>query len=336
MGIQYDKEIFSNRNLTLKINFSGVKDDSVIATDLKLSIYAYTDTGQPKFAETLNYEQIKGLYSHLNQISVIRDSTALISGKFIETNGEIADILKTLNEIDTGILKLVLDKLKEKEKINNLFTFLSDYEIDELAALQKRQIWQLEIENLKKLLEYETGGNIVEDVNKDEHLVSYRARQPEKIFQNWIERNHLWIFGIDYIRRHDARTIAFHSEADLLMESIDGFLDLIELKRPSNNIFGTIDSSHKSYYPSIDLSKVIGQCLHYLQKMDETKLILEQEYGTKVIRPRIKIIIGRTNHFVEAQFKALRMLNCQLSHLEIISYDSLLKYGEKMISMLNE
>jgi hypothetical protein len=331
MSIQYDKEIFSNRNLTLKVNFSGVKGDSVVATDLKLSIYAFSDTGQPKFAETLNYDQIKCLYSHLNQISVIRDHSLPVSGKFIESSAEVLEVIEKLNNIDSNILGIVLNKLKEEDKINNLFAFLSEYEIDTLATLQRHQMWQVEIENLKRLLDLEEAGNIVDKTNGDEQLKSYRAGQPEKIFQNWIEKNHLWIFGIEYVKKHDARKIALYSEGDLLMESMDGFLDLIELKRPIHEIFGKIDASHKSYYPSADLSKVIGQCLFYLQKMDDLKLALEKEYKVKIIRPRIKIITGRTKDFIDEQYNALRMLNSQLCHIEIISYDTLLKYGTNMI-----
>jgi hypothetical protein len=91
------------------------------------------------------------------------------------------------------------------------------------------------------------------------------------------------------------------------MESLDGFLDLIELKRPKYEIFQH-DTSHNCYYPTSDLSKVIGQCLFYLQKLDDYKLNLEKEYKVKILCPRIKIITGKTNNFNDEQFNALRML----------------------------
>lgn len=75
MSIQYDKEIYSNENFILKVNYSGIKDDIVSVKDLTMSIYAYDNLGQPKFSETLNFEQIKSLYEHLNQISIIKDSS---------------------------------------------------------------------------------------------------------------------------------------------------------------------------------------------------------------------------------------------------------------------
>jgi hypothetical protein len=197
--------------------------------------------------------------------------------------------------------------------------------------MQRHQEWQKEIENLKVLLELEQSGNIVEEIKIHQNLKPYEDGQPEKIFQNWIVRNRQWIFGIEYIKKYDARKIALFSEADMLMQSMDGFLDLIELKRPSCVLFN-FDASHKSYYPSPDLSKVIGQCLFYLQKMDDFKLILEKEHKVKIIRPRIKIMAGRTIDFNDEQYKALRMLNSNLNHIEIVSYDYLLSCGEKMIA----
>jgi Domain of unknown function (DUF4263) len=332
MSIQYDKEILSNENLKLKINFFGINDDIANAADLKMSVYAFAKDGEPKFSEILDFGQIKSLYDHLNQISIIRNSILPTTSKFIESTAEINDLLIKLHNVNPDTLKIVLSKLKEEDKIKALFEFLSEYEIDALASSQRFQLWKVEIENLKKIIAFEEAGKVVEETNKDLSLAAYHGKQPEKIFQNWIEKNHLWIFGIDYLKKHDARKIALYSEGDMLMESIDGYLDLIELKRPSHPIFSTIDASHKSYYPSTDLSKVMGQCLFYLQKMDDFKVNLEKEYKVKIIRPRIKIIIGRTKDFNDDQYNALRMLNCQLTHIEIISYDTLLKYGEKMIA----
>lgn len=336
MSIQYHKDIFSNEHLTLKVNFYGLNEDVATSDDLSMSIYAYSSSGQPIFSETLNFDQIKTLYDHLSQISIIKNSSSQVSGKFVESTAEISDLINKFTRVDPSLLEIVLSKIKEHDKINSLLLFLSEGEINTLTTLQRHRDWQGEIEILKTLLTFEESGNIVAEVNKDDRLSYYKAGQPEKIFQNWIEKNYSWIFGVQYIKKHNARKIALYSEGDMLMESMDGFLDLIELKRPSHDIFASIDASHKSYYPSLDLSKVIGQSLYYLQKMEDLKLVLEKEYKVKIIRPRIKIIIGRTKDFKEEQYSALRMLNCQLNNLEIISYDTLVKYGERMISHLED
>lgn len=338
MSIQYDKVIFSSTNHTLKVNFSGIKDSEVSMSDLKMSIYAFNNTGQPIFSETLNFEEIKSLFEHLSQISIIKYSTKITSGKFIETTGEVIDILNKLNNVDSSILKIVLNKLKEEDKIKNLFASLAEDDekgnnpLDILSGLQKQRGWKAEIENLELLLQLEETGNIVEEIKKYEKLKSYFAGQPEKIFQKWIENNIKWIFGVEYIKKHDFKTTGLYSQGDILMESMDGFLDFIELKRPEFEIF-KFDNSHNCYYPSPDLSKVIGQCFYYLQEMEDVKLKLEKEHKVKILRPRVKIICGRTKGFDQddKRYNALRMLNCSLNHIEVITFDYLLSCGYKMI-----
>lgn len=335
MSIEFDKEIFSDSNITLKVNFSGIKNGTASSSDLKMSFYAYDKNGLAKFVKILDFDQIKNLYEHLNQISIIKDSTRTTTGKFIETTDTLLEFIEGLKNIDIKLLKTVLDKFIGNEKVENLFKILSEVELKYLTTAHKHQVYHTELENLKKLLDLEESGNIVEDIKSSDILKPYLAGQPEKIFQNWIEHNYSWIFGIEYLKKYDARKIALFSESDLLMESIDGFLDLIELKRPKleYDIF-KYDVSHKSYYPSTDLSKVIGQCLFYLQKLDDFKLILEKEHKVKILRPRIKIIAGRTKDFNYEQYNALRMLNSNLNNIEIVSYDYLLNCGEKMISNL--
>ena len=70
--------------------------------------------------------------------------------------------------------------------------------------------------------------------------------------------------------------------------------------------------------------------------MDNYKLQLQNEHKVKVLRPRIKIIIGRTNEYIDEQYEALRMLNCNLNNIQIISYDYLLSCGQHILSNLEK
>ena len=47
--------------------------------------------------------------------------------------------------------------------------------------------------------------------------------------------------------------------------------------------------------------------------MDNLKLLLQVKHKVKVLRPRIKIIIGRTSEFNEEQYEAYRELGYQLT-----------------------
>lgn len=345
MSIQYNKKIFSNDTLILQINFSGFDNDITNTDSLQMSFYAYNKiSAEPIFAETLNFDQIISLYQHLNQISIISNPCKIISSKFIETTDQIQSIIESLgdNDFDTlpclkNLIQFVNKNSDQKDIVEILLESLNELSLENLPAAFKSKQYKQELDNLESLLNLEKKEeNILSAIKKIPNLENYIAGQPEAIFQAWIERNIHWIFGVEYkSHKKDLRKIALFSKADVVMESMDGFIDLIELKRPSHIILNE-DKSHNSYYPAVDLSKALGQCGHYLKKMDEYKLQLQNEHKVKLLRPRIKIIIGRTNEYKDEQYEALRMLNCNLNNIQIISYDYLLDCGQHILSNLNK
>ncbi len=283
MSVAYHKELFNNGKVKLMVNFGNIKGDEA-DENMTLNFYAVDSGGIPIFTESLKIEDIRSLYNHLGLISIVKDGNSK-SAKFIETSDEINLILEKLGSSDLETILQLLEKFESEEKIKGLLESLSDLEIENLHGAFQHKLITTEIENLEKLIQLEIEGNITSEIINHEELIKYKAGQPEKIFQNWIESN-LWVFGIDYIKKHDSRKIALFSEGDLLMESVDGYLDLIELKRPKHELF-RFDDSHKCFYPHTSLSQVIGQSLFYLQKLQDYKLNIEKEYEVKVIMPRV-------------------------------------------------
>jgi hypothetical protein len=332
MSIPFHKELFNNGKVRLMANFSNIKD-SVADEDIKLRFYAINDQAVPIFTEELDVNEIRNLYKHLDSISVIKDG-ATKSSKLIETTDEINLLLDQLKESDLETILQLLEKFESQEKIIGLLDSLSELEIENLHGAYHHKLITEEIAILEELIELELGGSITTDIKSKDHLLKYTAGQPEKIFQNWIESN-LWVFGVEYVKQHDARKIALFSEGDLLMESVDGYLDLIELKRPKHTLL-KYDNSHKCYYPHPDLSKVIGQSLFYLQKLAEYKLNLEREYEVKVIMPRIKVIIGNNVSFGEEEKDCFRMLNSNLNSIQLITYNDLVNFGKLILATYEE
>ena len=331
--MEYQKTIFNNGRIKLMVNYSGVTDDMASASELECHFYAFEIPSLKQiFHETLDIDNIRDLYTHLHSISVIRDPAKTVSEKFIESSADLSELIDGFKKLDKGIIAKLINKPGKSDKIEAVLYTLDNTELDDLAAAHKQKSHREEIEIFQQLIQLDMDGNIVREIDAHDNLKKYKAGQPEKIFQNWFESN-LWIFGVEYLKQHDFRKISMFSEGDLLMESNDGYLDLIELKRPNLNydIF-KYDGSHKSYYPSPDLSKVLGQCLYYLQKLDESKLIIEKEYKLKILRPRIKIVLGRSNGFKEQQLDTLRMMNSGLNHIDIITYDMLIDNGNQIIA----
>lgn len=161
-----------------------------------------------------------------------------------------------------------------------------------------------------------------------EGLIDGEVREAE--LEIWIKEND-WVFGIEYIRRLDATRIGLHSDTDLLVESLDGFVDLIELKKASAGPLFIYDTSHKCYYPSATLSQVAGQSIHYLGVMNDQRLILQSEDDLNVLKPRAKIVIGRSSLLKPREREALRKLNDTLHNIEILTYDEIKSRAERIV-----
>ncbi|MES2109328.1 MAG: Shedu anti-phage system protein SduA domain-containing protein [Bacteroidota bacterium] len=335
MSVQYQKEILSNEKLKLYINFSGIdEDDTTNKSSIGLNIYAIDPTSfKTLFSAVLKYDEIKLLFDHLSNVSIIKDGTESVN-KFVEISNDVENVLKYIKTLDGRLLKILLDKIDEKEKLKLVLEALNESEIQNLHATIRQTNHKKALSDLKDLLVLEKEDNIVEAIKVLPDICVYKAGQAEKIFQNWIEKN-IWALGVDYIKKHPARQIGIASESDIIMQTTDGFIDLIELKRPSFELF-QYDESHKTYFPSKELSKVIGQCLQYLKILDNYKLVLETTYKFNLLRPRIKIIMGRSEGFNDLQFETLRMLNSNLTHILIITYDYLYQCGENIISYYDE
>lgn len=327
MSVAYHIELAKNDKFRLMMNIANIKNDKADES-LELHFYAINSMGEPIFDEHFDVKVARLMHGSLNSISVITSGNSN-SSKIIEVSNIVQTLIQKLEEDDIDTITNLLDKFESNNKIRGLLNSLSDLEIENLHGAYFHKHMSDEIENLIELINNEDSGKLGK-IGEIENLKKYNAGQPEKIFQNWIEMN-LWIFGVEYLRKHDARKIAFFSEADLLMESSDGYLDLIELKRPSHQVL-KYDKSHNCYYPHPSLSSVIGQCLFYLQKLDEYKLNIEKEYKVKVIMPRIKIIIGNSNNFNEAMSDTLRMLNSNLSNIQIITYNELISNGMVLLN----
>lgn len=154
-------------------------------------------------------------------------------------------------------------------------------------------------------------------------------RNTEYIYQRWFE-SHPWVFGTEYVERIPARKIDLHSQADILLVSVDGFVDVFELKRPSH-VPLMYDDSHKTYYPSPELSKALAQAMHYLRVVNENRLRLQEDWGVSVFRPRAIIVIGRSDGWDDPERQGWRNLKTSLQNIDVLTFDEVLGRAEQLI-----
>jgi hypothetical protein len=163
--------------------------------------------------------------------------------------------------------------------------------------------------------------------------------QTEHDFQRWFEA-HDWVFGTDYIGRLHAHVIDLNAKADFLPVTIDGFVDVLELKRPDAQVL-EYDQSHDLYYPSRELSKALAQAIHYLRVINENRLRLTElwkqdlagyDIGVEVFRPRAIIVIGRSEGWNDGQHQAWRNLKTTLQNIELLTFDHVVGRASQFVS----
>ncbi len=254
----------------------------------------------------------------------------------IERKRMLQQLISGKNALNISDFKFIFKKLNTEGKIEifkKVLGIMSRVEIENIEASIKQKEYKKAIEDFEKLLYLEETDNIINGVKKDSDLAKYSAEQPEKIFQNWLENN-LWVFGVEYYKKHNFSVIATDgSKADLVMETADGFLNLIELKRPKlqYELFN-YDSSHRNYYPTKDFSQAVSQCLIYLKRLEEFGKTIEENKQVKILRLMIKLVIGRTNKFSPDEKQTLRLLKSSLYGVDIISYDQILFNAKQIVS----
>jgi hypothetical protein len=264
---------------------------------------------QPTQKINLEDEGIENLISSARAQSILKDSD--VSDRVIVLKGQAAgEILKLSNRDIAAITQLVGS--------------LTDENIQALAERVNPEVVE-KIDSAVKYIRMEKSLNwlrakIYEDVD-------------ESVFQKWFDE-HTWIFGKNYIDRVPKRTIGLQSRADLIYISVDGFADLVELKKSvlSKPIL-LPDSSHNSFYPSQELSRALAQAMHYLQVIEDHRLQLVQLVKIPVLRPTITIIIGRSSDWSDAMKEQLRILNSTLQNIKVLTYDHLLAMGENILQL---
>jgi hypothetical protein len=221
-------------------------------------------------------------------------------------------------------VKNLRDKYKVTELLRNIF---ENNETKELTDYLLEN--DLLADDLKSVVEYRSRVAAVR-----EFIAMLNSTLEEKDWQKWFEENS-WVLGSDFVRIVDERRIDVANISDYLVEAYDGFLDLIEIKKPSPTIkFWSESKDHDNYFPHSDLVKAITQSMNYINQIEkkiDSKEFQKQVDNVSVIKPRCTLIFGRSISWDEEQKEAYRILNCYYHNLTIITYDHVLERAKRML-----
>jgi hypothetical protein len=150
-------------------------------------------------------------------------------------------------------------------------------------------------------------------------------------FQKHLAQNP-WLFGSEYSELLSRRTWTRDDQLDyMLRRTVDNYLEIVEIKTAFTESLFVHDRDRDLYYPSAKLSPVIGQVMRYIEEVERNRdsILAKDEADTLKIRARA--IVGRDH--TPGEQAALRNLNAHLHRIEIITFDQLVRIGERVMSI---
>ncbi|MDH3975447.1 MAG: DUF4263 domain-containing protein [Deltaproteobacteria bacterium] len=154
-------------------------------------------------------------------------------------------------------------------------------------------------------------------------------KEPE--FQSHLKKNP-WIFGSEYSELLDRRKWTRDQNFDfMLRRTVDGYLEIIEIKTAFSEPLFRYDSNHNSYYSSSKLSQVMGQTFGYIEEVERNRDSIIATDKLDPLKIRARIFIGRDGD--ENQQAALRTLNSHLHRVEVMTFDQLIRVAQRTLDI---
>ena len=153
----------------------------------------------------------------------------------------------------------------------------------------------------------------------------------ESKFQKHLERNP-WLFGSEYSELLSRRHWTRDDQLDyMLRRTSDNYLEIVEIKTAFAEPLFVHDRDRDLYYPSSRLSPVIGQVMRYIEEVERNRDSILAKDDADTLKIRARAIVGRDHS--DGEKAALRNLNAHLHRIEVITFDQLVRIGERVMSI---
>lgn len=253
----------------------------------------------------------------------------------------ILQLLSLFSELDLKAVvnkTVVFDKsiIGDSNEVSRFLTLIaSDPEGKEKLGEVAKNYGLIKVGDIDNIIQKKEAVTLFENIlNKQEEFNKYKKElgvgKDEEVWQKFFSQN-AWILGSDFVEILDERRLDVENITDYLLKSFDGFVDIIELKRPSAP-FWTAENIPKS-----ELTAATMQCIRYILQTERKINDLEfnkKIQNTPIVKPRITLIYGRSNSWGDNDKEAYRVLNSSYYNLNIISYDHLLERAKRLIGII--
>lgn len=298
--------------------------------DYHINYHEYRQKAQSKFYSLYRTTGLDIARSFLN---------TYFPADYLYENVSISE--KQLKQVDKNfptLLQELTTKAKHKKTLINQTTAVLKELREEKKTLSGNILSLRELQKQSSISYYQQ----CKDELKARLQKKYSETKGSNSWQSWVYSNS-WVFGVNYQTPVEKEKVGFYSIPDYLFPTLDGFIDILEIKRPDADVISK-DSSHTgSYRWSSAVNDAIGQVVNYIHEVELNQLQiqknLKQNYAELfknqifTIKPRAFILIGNSENFNDQEKEALRKLNYSLHGIEVLTYFDILQRAERIISM---
>ncbi len=239
----------------------------------------------------------------------------------------------TLNPHAISVLKQFLDEIKlcNNDLSYKIQTSNNNYN----KAISKNDFLKLIENNIDSIDDYYKLVNIKmkEQAILDLEKIINGKFKNEVFIQKFLKKN-LWLFGSEYCTFVKEEKINSKNILDGIPKNLEDFIDIIEVKLPTAELFH-YDTNHKNYYSSSELTKAIAQTQNYIFELEKmtSNNSYQDDNDCVIARPRGIILIGTKNELSDEEKKYLRILNSSYHNIHILTYQQLLLRARNMLNL---
>lgn len=257
-----------------------------------------------------------------------------------ETTSPKSELTLNATELD-ALVNYINKNYYPLQKDSSKYISLDNIDMSELVKEKPENISKLvevalteniDLSDVYKLIEISNRKRAIKDFEKH-----YIENATENVWQKWFQDNS-WVFGSEFVNISDDRRIDVENVADFIAENIDGFVDVIEIKRPGDSAkFFESKRDHGNLVPSSDLTKAITQLSNYLSTLEKkaNELDTSKRIG-KILKPRGILIFGNSKDWSEDEFEAFRLLNFSLVNINVFTYNMVHQRAVRMNNYLSK
>ena len=255
------------------------------------------------------------------------------AGRLAEPTGDYQLIPATQIETIRTLLKFAR-KADSAQRMRVVRALLDSLDVESVSPVEWLEVFESGSEGIRQAVAVSARLAEYRRVRQDVAALVATSDVSEQDLQR-ILGQHPWLFGSEYSELLIRRNWTRDDRLDfMLRRTADDYLEIVEIKTPIPQPLFRYDPSHDSYAPSAPLSAAIGQVVRYIEEVERQRDAILAKDGCDPLKIRARLIIGKDGD--EKQQAALRSFNGHLHRIEVLTFDQLLRFADRVLSVFEE